>query len=245
MKHAFTLIELVFVIVVIGIVAAYVAPSFKRDELYEATHQVLEHIRYTQHLAMTENKFDPKDKKFKATSGYDIDNEGMFHRGRWQIRFRVVPATAGFNNGLVGYSVYSDFDRQGNIDTANVMNPALNPLDKKWLMLASNCSGCSDVVFLNTKYKIDDIAFSSNCQPAGFTKVSNDVGTIVFDETGRPYYGIGHNNGTSAASIVENRRRIYEYRLINDCSIVLTQGGRESTIIVKPETGYAFIGSIN
>ena len=56
-KKAFTMLELVFVIVVSGILAATFIPRFDRDNLQEAADQVISHIRYTQHLAMVDDKF--------------------------------------------------------------------------------------------------------------------------------------------------------------------------------------------
>ena len=61
MKKAFTMLELVFVIVIIGILAVVAMPSFQRDTLQEAGNQIISHIRYTQHLAMMDDKFNPAD----------------------------------------------------------------------------------------------------------------------------------------------------------------------------------------
>jgi prepilin-type N-terminal cleavage/methylation domain-containing protein len=58
-KHAFTMMELVFVIVVVGILSALIAPNFQRNTTREAADQIISHIRYTQHLAMMDDKYDP------------------------------------------------------------------------------------------------------------------------------------------------------------------------------------------
>lgn len=73
MKKAFTMLELVFVIVVIGILAAVIVPRIDRDNVAEATIQLQSHIRYAQHLAMVDDK-------------YDATNATWF-RNRWQVRF--------------------------------------------------------------------------------------------------------------------------------------------------------------
>ena len=73
MKKAFTMLELVFVIVVIGILAAAIIPSTRTNPAQEAAIQLLSHIRYTQHLAMMDDK-------------YDATNATWFQE-RWQIVF--------------------------------------------------------------------------------------------------------------------------------------------------------------
>ncbi len=59
MKKAFTMLELIFVIVVVGILSFMVAGRFERNSLREAADQLVSHIRYTQHLAMMDNRFNP------------------------------------------------------------------------------------------------------------------------------------------------------------------------------------------
>ena len=78
------MLELVFVIVVIGILAAAIIPRMDRDTLYEASEQLLSHIKYTQHLAMTDNVYDDTDAAWfvnrwridlnNTTDSYEITN---------------------------------------------------------------------------------------------------------------------------------------------------------------------------
>jgi len=116
-KKAFTLIELIFIIILIGILSSVAASYFRDDKLALATYQVLEHIRYTQHLAISQHKFTPKDTDYSS-------NNGQYHLARWQIRFVDQPGTP----YILGYAVYSDADRNRNIDVAkNPTEVAFNP----------------------------------------------------------------------------------------------------------------------
>lgn len=100
-KSAFTMLELVFVIVVIGIISAVAIPRIGNTKLAEGTDQIISHIRYTQHLAMQDDKFDP------ATANW--------FRNRWYIRFE--------RDGTTNAWVYS-------IGSANQPNTyATNPLN--------------------------------------------------------------------------------------------------------------------
>ena len=58
-KSAFTMVELVLVIVVLGILAALAMPRLDRDLRQEAKDNILSAIRYTQHLALIDDKTVP------------------------------------------------------------------------------------------------------------------------------------------------------------------------------------------
>lgn len=58
MKKAFTMIELVFVIVVIGILAAAIIPSLKDTKLSEDVIKFIANVRYAQHLSLVYDSFD-------------------------------------------------------------------------------------------------------------------------------------------------------------------------------------------
>ena len=76
MKKAFTMLELVFVIVVAGILAAVIIPSTKTNPAQEAAIDLVSKIRYTQHLGMVDDKFDA--------------GNSTWMRNRWRIEFSVT-----------------------------------------------------------------------------------------------------------------------------------------------------------
>ena len=57
MKKAFTLIELVFVMIVLAILTFALWPTKQPTQALEAARQIVAHIRYTQHLALNDDKF--------------------------------------------------------------------------------------------------------------------------------------------------------------------------------------------
>ena len=77
------MLELVFVIVVIGILAIAILPRVNRDTLYEASEQLLSHIKYTQHLAMTDNVY----------------GTGTWYAQRWKIVFDNANDTYSITSG--------------------------------------------------------------------------------------------------------------------------------------------------
>ena len=166
---AFTLIELIIVIVIAGILAAVMIPRLERDSLREATHQVIRHIQYTQHLAMNSDMYDA--------------NDGNWSRKYWKIAFRTSKNC---------YSIYSDRDKNF-LNDAN--ESAIDPLSKVRLYADNNCNNSSlnnDALLLQKSYGIETITLTI---PIGATSHSNDCNTntkkyLAFDNLGRPHTSV-------------------------------------------------------
>ena len=84
MKKAFTLVELVFVVVVIGILAFALWPTKQPTQALEAARQIVAHIRYTQHLALNDDKFAAHT----DTGGTDSIAKDWYKR-LWRITFSL------------------------------------------------------------------------------------------------------------------------------------------------------------
>ncbi|RRD52768.1 prepilin-type N-terminal cleavage/methylation domain-containing protein [Campylobacter rectus] len=214
MKKAFTMLELVVVIVVIGIIAVAALPRINDDHIAEAADQVMSHIRYTQHLAMQDSKVGDGDKWYKK---------------RWSITFTRASFCRGTNEWR--YSVYhDDGDTTGNLNSANEV--ARDPLDPNKFMSSgwagisdANCANVSSKYNLATKFGITNVELRGVCG-------DSNLQTISFDEFGRPMKGVS-TTGTSAT-------RGYD-RLIHNgqnCQIVLSTAKKTATITVTPETGF-------
>lgn len=161
-KKAFTMLELVMVIVVLGVLAALTIPRMERDLRQEAADTVLSNIRYAQHLALIDNKH-----KF---------NDNQWQRTFWQIKFESCASGSG-----IFMSVGSDTDKEGDLDREET---ALDPANGKpmfWLNTADCSDGgdgtVSENIFLGKKYSVTSIVPGGGC--------SNQY--IGFDHLGRPY----------------------------------------------------------
>ena len=133
------MIELVFVIVVIGIITSVMLPRFDRDNVYEAAQQVISHIKYTQHLAMIDNKYDDADPNWFLE--------------RWQIQF--------YNCG--GYVIFSDTNQLGGPDRSE---SAVEPLSRKRLFTTNTCTESPqdfDKIVLSNNYDITSVTFGAGC----------------------------------------------------------------------------------
>ena len=132
-RMAFTMIELVFVIVVLGILAALAMPRLDRDIRQEAADNVLSAIRYTQHLALTDNKH-----KF---------NIHDWQKALWQIRFPT--------SGSGSYTIGTNMDYVNNID---INEAAIDPANGK--IMHSTAANASPNIDITKKYGINSIIFN-------------------------------------------------------------------------------------
>lgn len=222
MKKAFTMIELVFVIVVMGILAAVIIPNTRTNPLQEAAIQVVSHIRYTQHLAMVDDKFDL------------VDN--IWFQRRWRFSF----SNGAGSNGRWSYTIFADIlgTASGNPNPTEV---AVNPLNSsKRLTGGSSAAGdiqtgdddATDEMNLGESYGVANVTFSAPCRTGVASK------GLGFDHLGRPLRG-GIQDYTSA---YENNAIATNILVPLQCVITLTHDdGNNIQIAVEPETGYAHI----
>ena len=219
MKKAFTLLELVFVIVVIGILAAVIIPNTKINPIREASIQLLADIRYTQHLAMIDDRFDE-------------NNLGWFHE-LWQINFTAGGSAS--SDYKVAYAIFSDWK---NTHTGHPEKDELakDPLTGKLITggvtntVPYNDPDALDRANLGLKYNVGSISFSPSCKSSGSKR-------IAFDHLGRPIKG-NISSPTTSTTLVTATKLI-----TTTCEITLFSSNNDVnvTVAIEPETGYTHI----
>jgi len=219
---AFTMLELVFVIIVIGILAAMSVSRVERDLRQEAADNILSDIRYTQHLALTDNK-------------QRLD-QPTWERAYWHIVFGTCQDTDRY------YMIGSDRDLGGSNNAYFDENEsAIDPVNGK-PMFWRNGQDCSDInetysdrIFITKKYGIVSIDSSGGCGSARH---------IAFDHIGRPYHGVGFSNANAprhAGYMSEDC--IFTFTMSTDQD---NDGAQDNfKIQINSETGYAFIKDQN
>ncbi|MBA3026038.1 MAG: prepilin-type N-terminal cleavage/methylation domain-containing protein [Sulfurimonas sp.] len=158
MKKAFTMLELVFVIVVIGILAAVIIPNTRTNPVAEAAVRLISNIRYTQHLAMLNDKY--------GTSA-------TWYRNRWQIVF------SGAGNNF--FSIVSD---DGATFATDPQNSAVNlqniELDGVTVTLTGGCNGATVISFDNLgRPLIGSLAAATTPYPVGQLLTADCVITLT------------------------------------------------------------------
>ncbi len=147
-KKAFTMIEAIMVIVVMGIIAAVAIPRLENDSRQEASDQILSDIRYTQHLALTDDVTNP--------------NNANWQRAFWSIRFVN-------NGGQWIYGIGSDKNYRGNF---NGNEYAIDPLSGL-PMNGNNTAGASNVSQRTQLFRkgVTGITFAGCNQTIGFDRL--------------------------------------------------------------------------
>ena len=225
MKSAFSLLELAFVIVILGVVLGVAKFYFVADKnLALAAKQIQNDLAYTRNLALMQAAF----RAFDTSVAKD-----EWFKARWQVYFiRSKSAT----NDEQTYTIFLDKNGDGN---ANLGKNELN-LDREIAVDILNAkklmnSGQSGVISkdderanarfnIEQKFGVKAVEFRGAC--AGATRV-------IFDEFGRLY------------SPLKNANAPYEKLLFhkNAPCIIRLKNAQEQSICIVLDTlsGYAFV----
>ncbi len=217
-KKAFTFLEAVIVIIIVAILAVVFSPKYEKENLLQATNQILAHIKYTQHLALIDNKFDP--------------TSSDWYKRRWQIRFFKSSRASKDGSSKWAYAVFSDSPPYDGFPSITKNEVAKDPLDKTYITGGYSTDPSSynyNSEYVNKKiaieetYGITSITFSQSCN-------YYNSRAIIFDYLGRPLRG----NSSNYNHPYEKNKMI-----TSTCKITFSDGVDSMSICVEPETGYA------
>jgi len=124
MRKAFSMIELIFVIVIIGIIASITIQSIKTNPNTEDAILLISNIKYTQHLALINDLYNSKNKdwyknrwhiEFKENS-YSIKSGATFALeplGKKEMKDIKISGNFSFDNGCknLKYLIFDSFGR--------------------------------------------------------------------------------------------------------------------------------------
>jgi len=243
-RFAFTMIELVFVVVVIGILSAVMIPKMDRDSLSEAAIQLASHIRYTQHLAMVDDKYVPApDMSSQANSTSRTKEARYWYLGRWQVKFSTANSSQSYI--IMSDSTISNYDGNPNASLSNYSEVAIDPQNRNRYLIGTAISSfdsgsdkhINDNLNLKKSYGINSISISGG-------STGSTARRIIFDHLGRPYRGDTKlTNSTRIQNSTDKlAKSVITIKLCseNTCSDPKNKinNDNERLISISPETGY-------
>lgn len=209
MRKAFTMIEMVFVVVMLGVMAAVSVMYIPQTKLQQAADHMIHNIKYAKSLAQTDDRFFAM--KDDSINNYSDNQVQYWKAGMWQVQFHLNGNTTKHS-----YSIYADTARNAN--TTNFDGRpmsgdliAKDPQNKACLSgysennLPNECkNNIAKEVRLQETYDvtIDSIALPNDCK-------ETNTARIYFDNTGMPYCGavnIGGGNATLPKRLNDNMK---------------------------------------
>jgi|GEM_PF-6234475 len=217
-RRAFSTLELVVVVAIVGILATFVASKFRDDPLARATLQIASHLRYTQAIALNDDRFSTRTD---------------WHESRPIFEFTHINTQKKIKNVCENvtcwrYNVYKDTSGSTNLNaiTQAVPDP-LNPAKRLTAGFSPGSLFESNIKQLNLKlnltytFGVTDVEFSGGCkaQRAG-------VGVkFRFDELGRVY--------------TQNPTRAYNGAVSKRCEVRLfDKNGACKMLTIEAQTGF-------
>ncbi len=231
MKGSFTLLELLITIAIISILGV-VAFKFQDSSLVVARDQIVQHIRYTQSLALSENFYQHKP---ASSSPKDINSSKFWFKRNWQFYLTTSANT-------IYYSIFSDNPTDSNTTNFDKSprfrdEVAIDPDSRKYLTgIWQELNGYS--IFrrseVNTKlnlsysYGIDRVEANRTFgERWGVNRIR-----LIFDNFGRPYYFHIRGDGGDIHP--------FKYLLTESVQIKISKDGQSICFNIAPITGYIY-----
>lgn len=175
-KYAFSLYEIIIVILLLAILASFSVPNKKINNLEVLTIQLKEHIWLTRLKAMSDNI-------------YTHQNKDNWHKSRWTIKFMNCQESI----GGIYYVIYKDENLKG---SPNKTECVIDPVSKKYLYSNNDCIATSDEdhrILITKEYEIDKILISCN--------QTTTIGQLSFGRFGEVYTKL---SDSSADNLLRN-----------------------------------------
>ena len=165
MKKSFSLIEILFIIVLIAIITSLFIPKNNFSKLHQAADKIILYLKYTRYIAMIDNK-------------YNI-NDDMWYKERWTLKFQNCSKKVG---GLY-YVVFSDSNHKGSPNKSECLK---DPVTNKYLYSHYDCEASKDeskYILLTKEFGINKVEVSCNS--------TSTLGQISFGSDGKIYSRLG------------------------------------------------------
>ena len=168
MKKTFLILELVFVIVILGILYTVFTPKLPNYKLDEVTNRVLIYLNYVRYKALIDDKFETEVNEW--------------FKGRWTMKFMRCREDKG---GGIYFTIYSETNDKGHTGQEESLK---DPLTNKYIFTSNSCKkNPENSPFVLLKYyDIEDVQVSCN--------TTTSIGQISFGVDGKVYTQLSSEN---------------------------------------------------
>ena len=165
MKKSFSILELIFVILLLSILYTFLVPKSSNYKLDEFTNRLLIYLKEVRYQALIDNKYSL--------------NDDLWFKKRWTLKFFRCRS----NVGGIYFSIYSDENKTGIPRSEDTLKDALT---RKNIYSSNYCQENeynSKYVLLTKNYDINSINLSCNN--------TTSLGQLSFGSDGRVYSKLG------------------------------------------------------
>ncbi len=182
---SFSLLELIFSILVVGIIISQFIPKNNLSNLNLAANKIILYLKYTRYISMLDSKY--------------THNDEMWYRELWTFKFQNCSSKV---SGLY-YVVYSDKNHGGGINKSECLK---DPVSNKYLYSHYDCEAGQDeskYILLTKEFGIIDVDINCNS--------TSTIGQISFANNGKVYSKLATNSNEISKYEINNRCLINLY----------------------------------
>lgn len=190
-RKAFSVLELVFVIVILGIMATFSVLYIPQTDLQQATIYLINNLKYTKSLAQNDDRYYTMPDNSLSTNVDIASQMRYWQAGMWQLQFHTTGS-----DSKNSYSIYADTGRSAantNFDGRPmagdlIAKDATNQACLSGYTMSNLPTECKNNIAKEVKLEetygviIKKISAQNNC-------TTTNTFRIYFDKEGIPYCG--------------------------------------------------------
>jgi prepilin-type N-terminal cleavage/methylation domain-containing protein len=229
-SSAFTLLELLVVIIVIGIIVATLSFDFSPNKLQLAADQLIKDIRFTQSLALKDDKYQP----FPSDNSYKENQRSKYwFKQWWQLKFILQ------TDGSLVYMIFSDKPANGstnNFDTQIIKGSLSYEVakDSNGKYIYGGDTYLSSGEKPNQDYNLSKFGIKKVVLVSEYGDKSNGYIKLLFDNFGNVFLSEGKSGDSGDINPFEYRNILTKNAILYLClnrncdkntSIIITPSG--------------------
>ena len=182
MKKAFSLLEVLLIILLLGFLYTAFIPKTQVNKIDEVANRLVLYLKQTRYKALINDKFDLNDE--------------YWHKKRWTLKFFNCRK----NVGGIYYSIYSDKNTSGHPSIEDSLKDSLNLKNIYSTNYCKENKNNSKYVLITKNFNIDSVRVSCN--------KTNSLGQLSFGSDGKIYSKLSNIPNDNSSYEIMNKCKI-------------------------------------